>query len=769
MLEKGIQLGGAGQALFDDDRVVTYPQLRESADRIAGFLKEKGVHTGDMVALVMPRSIDYVIAETACLLYGACVILLDSTYPKARIDFSVRDSGAKLIIDEALFREALSFDAVPQKNPVSEQTPAMVFYTSGSTGRPKGVLHDQESIGLYIDRLLKAMNPHKTDVIGAVAPFVFALHPIETIKTLCSGSSCILVPRDVVMDPAKTAKFIDRHRITHIYLPPKLLKLFHKKGNSLKQIYTASEPVREVAPDGYRLFNLYGMSEIGIVTSFEIDKAYDNTPMGTALDGVKTYILNENGEPVDEGELCLAGHFFSEYIGLPEKTARIKVQNPFFREDGHEYLIRTGDLVRRLPDGNISYINRLDWMLNINGRRIEPGEIEHVLREAKGVKDAAVKGFDDHGRTWLCAFYVACDDMKDSDLLSFLSDRLPSYMIPERMVRMDALPLNANGKLDRRSLIPPAAKTECIPPASKAEDTALRLAKEIITDIDFGVTDDLDTLGMDSMNAIRFAVELKEVGLDISTSDVIKFRNIRDILSKESRMLWFVKDYDANKPVLVIASGIVVLHPVLHIYQELSRSYNMLLIEPIQDHFEKILKGLTYDELIILYMDQITETAPDVTKIIGFMGFSFGGMLAASLAHRFEELYGRKTFAILGDTKAWKKTEYVERELTREDLDNSSKKRSKEKTDIFLVQLNMINRFGYGEKYACYSGPVALIDAGKDTTEEKEKTKLQNAKDRYANLSLVPMNQYSHTDLFRCMDLIPFYFRLIEDCRRISS
>ena len=123
----------------------------------------------------------------------------------------------------------------------------------------------------------------------------------------------------------------------------------------------------------------------------------------------------------------------------------------------------------------------------------------------------------------------------------------------------------------------------------------------------------------------------------------------------------------------------------------------------------------------------------------------------------------------MGDTKVWKKTEYLKRELTRADLDNSSKKRSKEKTDIFLVQLNMVNGFGYGEKYACYNGPVTLIDAGKDTTEEKEKAKLQNAKERYANLSLVPMKQYSHTDLFRCMDLIPFYFRLIEDCERISS
>ena len=769
MLEEGIKLGGNGRALFDDERVVTYPQLRKSAERIFCFLRSKGVCTGDAVAIVMPRSIDYVIAETACLLFGFCAVLLDSGYPKERIDFSVKDSGAKLIIDEEFFHKAISFDAVPpQKEPVSEQTPALVFYTSGSTGRPKGVLHDQKSIGECMGRQLGIMEPQNTDVIGAVYSFAFAAHLADTIMALCSGASCILVPQNIRLDSVKTADFIDRHGITHTYMQPKLIKLFRKKGNSLKRIGIGTEPVRQIAPDGYRLFNSYAMTETNVLTSFEIDKAYDNTPLGKALKGVKTYILDENGQPCDEGELCVAGYFFTEYIGQPEKTAQTKVKNPFFEEDGHEYMIRTGDLARRLPDGNIIYVNRKDWMININGHRIEPGEIENVLREAKGVKDAAVKSFEEHGRTYLCAFYAAEDEIKESDLLSFVSDRLAPYMIPERMVRMDALPLNANGKLDRLSLKPPAAKTECIPPASKDEETALCLAKGIIGDIDFGVTDNLNTLGMDSLNSAKFSVALKQAGFDISTSDVIKNKNIRNILSKKSRMLWFVKDYDENKPVLVVASGIVVLLSVLPIYRELSRSYNILLIEPVQDHYEKTLKGLKYDEIITLYMNQILEAVPDAQKIIGFMGFSFGGELAASLAHRFEELFGRKTFAILGDTSIQKKTEYMDREITRDDLDNT-KPRSKEKVDNFLANINIVNGFGYGEKYACYNGPVIFLAAGRDTTEEKANRKRRNAKERYANISFVPIKEYSHTDLFNRTELAPFYLKMIEDCRKISS
>jgi len=247
--------------------VVTYPQLRESADRIAGFLRYKGVHTGDVAAIVMPRSIDY----------------------------SVRDSGAKLIIDEELFHKAISFDAVPQNEPVSEQTPAIVFYTSGSTGRPKGVLHDQESIGECIERLLELTQLKNTDVIGAVAPFEFAAHMNDTVRAMCSRASCIVIPRDIVMDPNEMAEYIERYRITHIYLPPKIAKLFHKKGNSLKHIYTGCEPVRQIAPDGYRLFNMYAMSEMNVVTAFEIDKAYDNTPFRQARALYDTGAYGKNG------------------------------------------------------------------------------------------------------------------------------------------------------------------------------------------------------------------------------------------------------------------------------------------------------------------------------------------------------------------------------------------------------------------------------------------------------------------------------------------
>ena len=764
-LELGMQLDGSAVALFDDEITVTYHELQKKTRRIAGLLQQKGVHAGDMVAIVMPRSMRYVIAETACLLYGFGAVLLDSGYPEDRISFCVEDSGAKQILDEDFYREAMSFSGAVKTENITAETPAIAVYTSGSTGRPKGVLHDQRSIGQFMERFFALTEPEPSDVVGAVCPFTFSASLNEACKALCAGSSVIVISRDVLMNPIEMAEFIDRHRITHVYMPPKVLKLFKKKGDTLKQIHTASEPVRGIAPDGYRVFNLFGMSEANVLLAFEIDRAYDNTPIGKSLDGVSAYVLNGNNEICEEGELCVSGCFMSRYIGLPEKTDETKVKNPFFAEDGHEYMLRTGDIVRRLPDGNLLYVNRKDWMVKINGQRVEPGEVEFAIRQVEGVKDAAVKGFEEEHRTYLCAFYVAEKDVEEADILSAISKNLAAYMIPERFVRMDALPLNANGKLDRIALEPPAVQTKCEAPQNADEETALRLAKEILQDTAFGVTDDLDLLGMDSVRAMDFSVKLQEAGLDISTSTIMKCRTIRDMLSEEKSMMWFVEEYDDKKPVLVISSGIVVLRPVLPFYQKLSRHYNILLIEPVQDHL-KTLEGMKYDEIILLYMDKIKKIVPDPDHIIGFMGFSFGGELSASLARRFEELYGKRTFVIMGDTVIKLRSQYLDREIVKEDLSETVIIGLKERLDSMLYRMNIINRFGYGEHYACYDGPVTLIDAGIGYTEEEEEAKLTNAKGRFPDLTIVPMKQYTHSDLFRILDLVPFYERLIEKCRK---
>lgn len=762
-IESSFEKNGDRVALFQKDEKITYKELSQKCDRLAKLMQDKGVQVGDMVAIVQPRSMNYVIAELTCLLYGYGAVLLDSSYPVDRIDFCVENAGAKFKITGDVMTEAETVTGGAKKSALASDTPALSIYTSGSTGKPKGVLHDQESIGRLVDSVIDFTKPTSDMVFGIVAPFTFIAGSFEILKAICSGASLTIVSKETLMDPRELADFVEKNKITGIYMPPKVAKLFKVKGDTLREIIVASERVTDLYSDKYKIIVMYGLSETAsAITGFVIDKPYDNTPIGKAMRGVNVYILNDNNEECEEGEICVSGHFMTGYIGMPEKTAETKVKNPFFEKDGHEYMIRTGDLGKRLPDGNILFVNRKDWMLKINGQRVEPGEIEEVIRAVPGVKDAAVKGFENKsGRTYICAYYVA-DDSVTNDAIDYVIHRkLPHYMHPEVLVKMDKFPVNANGKLNRLALEAPKIKTECISPENEQEELALKLAKKMLDEDDFGVTDNLQYLGMDSMKSMEYSIALQENGLEITVSNIMRHKNIREILKAENEMCWFLNPYDETLKTLVVSSGIVVLNPVLPLYQKLNDEYNILIIEPVQDHYEKELKGMKYDELIDLYMGLVQKNMPDMHSIMGFMGFSFGGELSAALACKYEELYGKKLPAIMGDTLAKLESEYLDRDLTENELPEEVLRGNKEKIGSFLYRVNIINSFGYGKKYACYDGDVVLIDAKKGYSEKREEIKLQNAKVRYKNLKIIPMDDYSHSELFRDLTLIDFYKKLL--------
>ena len=228
-------------------------------------------------------------------------------------------------------------------------------------------------------------------------------------------------------------------------------------------------------------------------------------------------------------------------------------------------------------------------------------------------------------------------------------------------------------------------------------------------------------------------------------------------------------DVRGDTPAIVIYTSGSTRKPkgVLHDQESIAGMIDRLtdFTSPLStDVYEKRLKGLKYDTLIETYLEQIMRIVPDPKRIIGFMGFSFGGEVAASLACRFREVEGRECFAILGDTVVKAPGEYLDRKLTKEDIPEDVTLGMKEKIDSFVYRADIINSFGYGKKYACYDGPVTLIDSKLGYTEEREEKKLVNAAVRYSNLTVIPMEECTHSDLFRNMDLLPFYQSLIDAC-----
>ncbi|MBR2256690.1 MAG: AMP-binding protein [Blautia sp.] len=482
----------------------------------------------------------------AAWMRGAVFAALDIVYPEERLDYIAMDCGAKVRVNAEFLDGLATEEPVSESADVIPSDPALLIYTSGSTGRPKGVLLSHQSIHDSCVRGVAALkaNEYAGEYFGAAIPFSFVVGIQVTLGALMAGMTVSVVPYDVVRDPVRLSAFIAENDLNIIFLPPKLLKVFRPQGDCLHTVITGSEKVSDVYRTDFRLVVSYGSSEsAGGVLFFDIDRSYDNTPIGkpVCIEGVcqeSAYILDEDGKEADEGELCLSGHFALEYLNQPEATAKILVPNPFRDKDGNDILLRTGDIVRRLPDGNILYLNRKDWMIKISGQRVEPGEIEQALRTVSGVRDVTVRDFENSaGQTYICAFYVRDPEKNvvEDDLRSAVRSRLPEYMMPAFFVELEALPLNANGKQDRSALKAPDAAAwtaEYIAPRNETEQKLCDAFASVLDVPRVGIDDDFFRMGGDSIRVMMLQNECTE--LMLSTRMIYDCRTPRKLAEELS-------------------------------------------------------------------------------------------------------------------------------------------------------------------------------------------------------------------------------------------
>ena len=501
---------------------VSRGQILRDASRIAAMLAENGLKPNDNVALLMPRNAQYAEALLACLLYGYGAVLLDVSYPQQRVDTILKDADVRFVLNQSAFEHAMEYAPAGSYQEPDGDTTAVVIYTSGSTGRPKGVRHSQRSAAAGVLRFQEEIPGFENDIWSCVGPFTFILGVHEMTTSLISGGSVVIVPREILLSPEKLADYLDRYHITITFCPPQLLRYFEKKGDALRIVYTGSEQVTNVAPRNYQLVNVYAMSEtFSGCAFFYVNQPYDNTPIGTLASGLAGHILDENGCEASEGELCLAGEVFTGYLNLPEQTAKVLTPNPFSGQDGWPLLLHTGDLVRKLPDGNLLYLCRKDWMIKINGHRIEPGEIEMVLRSLPQIREAVVKNFtNQNGQNYLCGFYTAREAISPEEIRRQLSHRLLGYMIPAFLVELETFPLNQNGKLDRLALKAPETALfadEYAAPENALQERICNAMKQVLQIERVGVNDDFFALGGDSISVVALLSELPDLPLEVRT------------------------------------------------------------------------------------------------------------------------------------------------------------------------------------------------------------------------------------------------------------
>ncbi len=505
-------------ALIDMDgkRHITYAQLDEQSSRICGALMDKGVTKGDLVPICMSRCAEYIAAEIGVLKAGAAFAPLSSEYPQARIEHISKDCGAKFVIDDELVQQALTHEPA-EGVPVGLDDKAFLIYTSGSSGNPKGIVHTHRSMAASVVRHAKAFDSTDKDIHLCCGPFSFIVMMVDIYTPLSQGQTVHILPEEKRRDIRALGQYIEDHKITTAFISPQMLKLLKTDSSDLRLVVTGSERVSRITGHGYRFMNLYGCSETaGVAVMFEVDASYDNTPIGKAADGIQAFLLCDDGHigtAGEEGELCIVGDIASGYYKLPEQT-----EKAFQKLDDGSVCFHTNDICRMLPDGNLVYVDRKDWMVKINGQRVELGETEAAVSALAGVTSAAVKGFvNPHGQTYLCAFYTTDRELTPDDIKNALSASLPEYMIPTHYVKLEKLPVNANGKIDRKSLKAPKEKAdqrEYVPPESEKEKTLCAAFEKILGVSPVGITDDFFELGGDSIQAMILSVELEGLTIE---------------------------------------------------------------------------------------------------------------------------------------------------------------------------------------------------------------------------------------------------------------
>ena len=554
LFEESVACAPHALAVAHGDRRITYAELDARANGVALELKKAGVGSESIVAVLLERSIEMVVSVVAVLKSGAAYLPIDPDYPADRIEYMLTDAAAPVVLTRqglasrvAGERLVLSVDTM-NGAPAAARPPchataanlAYVIYTSGSTGRPKGVLITHRSLNNLVSWHRRTYSVTADDRATLVAGPGFDAAVWEVWPYLLSGASLHVPSDETRLTPAKLVHWLEEERITLSFLPTPLAEALLQKDwsadCSLRALLTGGDRLRRAAWKDlpFALVNHYGPSENTVVaTCSTVDVAAQGDPsIGRPIDNTRAYVLDRHLRLVPRGiagELCLAGESLSRgYLNEPALTAEKFVPNPF--GDG-DRLYRTGDLVRHRRNGEIEFLGRIDDQVKIRGFRIELGEIETVLLEQDGVREAVVTVFERAREKRLVAYFAGSADA--ASLRKSLRALLPEYMVPSHFVALEAMPLNANGKIDRRALPAPeldraVTAERSVAPQNEVERVLADIWSEVLGVENVGATDNFFDLGGHSLLLTQVHAKVRAaMDVQLSVVDLFKYPTIR--------------------------------------------------------------------------------------------------------------------------------------------------------------------------------------------------------------------------------------------------
>ncbi|MGH3901348.1 MAG: amino acid adenylation domain-containing protein [Pseudonocardiaceae bacterium] len=564
-------------AVVTEDGSISYGELDARTNRLAHLLLTRGVGPEAVVAVVLPRSVEMVVAQLAVTKTGGAFLPVDPAYPLERIRFMVADSGAVVVLtcrevmvsrsmtagiaDLVNGTVALAVDepaviaelaALPDRCPTDADRltpllvshPAYVIYTSGSTGRPKGVVVTHAGLASFSAAGVEQYAVTPGDRVLAFSSPSFDASVLELCMSLLVGAALVVPPPGPLLGEA-LARVLAEHGVSHALIPPAALATVPAAAAAQLTLFRTlivggdvcrPELVVRWAP-GRRMINSYGPTESTVVATWsEPLSAADGAPIGTPIANTRVYVLDQAWQPVPVGvvgELYVAGVGLARgYLGRSGLTAQRFVANPFGRPGARMY--RTGDLVRWETDGQLRFVGRVDDQVKIRGFRIEPGEIETVLQTYPDVDRAVVVARRDQpGGPRLVAYLIPTAGRTPAvqQLRAALAQTLPAYLVPAAFVILDALPLSAHGKLDRRALpAPPTdrdASADWVAPRTETERVLTQIWADVLGVAAVGVADEFFALGGDSILGVRVLSRIRAAfGADLPVRALFDTRTV---------------------------------------------------------------------------------------------------------------------------------------------------------------------------------------------------------------------------------------------------
>ncbi len=662
-------------AVLFDGATTSYAELRSEVSGVSGWLAERGVGPGDLVGVAMAPSGRRLAVVLGVLSAGAGYLPLDPSLPLERLSFMATDSAASLIVADPAALELLAaldtpaycldadWDRLPSDSRPAEVDPASaayVMYTSGSTGWPKGVVIEHRQVVNFISWMIRQWQVGPGDRVLQYASLNFDVSVLDIFTALLSGATAVVADQQTKLSPPRLTELMRRAEVTLTCLPPAVMSLLDAEQlPALRVVIAGGEELTTALAlawqrSGLCLANGYGPTETTVIsTSDEIDGSVLPPPIGRPVINCRNYVLDAYLNPVPVGvvgELHIGGAGVGRgYLNRPELTEQRFIADPF-SDDPADRLYKSGDLVKRLPDGRIHYLGRADGQIQLRGLRIELGEVEGALLSHPAVDQAVVVlGEGVSGGPELVGYYRG--EVAEADLRTHLGGWLPSYMVPPTLVAMSEFALNASGKIDRRALPDPQrdplATAAVVPPNGRTETVLREAYQRLLGRDELSVETSFFDAGGNSLQAMRLLGAVRdELGADIGITDVFLAPSVRQLAARIEARDPATDTAGAGEVIVELASSLadealVLVHAVggtvfsyASLATELAERYRVLGLQSPHLVGQHRAAG-SLAELASSYLADLRALQPAGPYRLG--GWSMGGLLAYELAKLLEQ------------------------------------------------------------------------------------------------------------------------------------